>query len=250
MIVRSELNVRPTVRSLIRACAATAIGAVDGIAPWRVAAREWSQDSTADWLTRGTSAIADMTSAPALVQAVMPDFVATLSPYSAAARIFREGLQLTFGRDGKISVPTIFGNPSCAAFVGEGLPIPVVQPPIEPLVTLTPKKITAIVVLTTEMIMSSNIEALMLYAVSRSIGIALDDALLDGEAGDNIRPAGVRYGVVPLTASAAPDPSAALTEDIENLFNDINDVATKAPLFVTRRGRAVTAELTSRHGLG
>src|SRR5262252_5469945 len=118
---------------------------------------------------------------PALVQTVMPDFVATLASRSAAASIFEQGLQLAFDGAGAISVPTILGNSAYASFVAEGAPIPVQQGHVEPLVTLTPKKLAAIVVLTTEMVRSSNIEALMLDALIRSVGLELDKALLDDQ---------------------------------------------------------------------
>jgi hypothetical protein len=74
--------------------------------------------------------------------------------------------------------------------------------------------------------------------------------LLDDVVGNGVPPAGVRYGVTPLTASAAPDPSSALTEDIETLYTAVRDAAFRLPLLVTSRVRAITAEQTLRHGLG
>src|SRR5262252_1323883 len=174
-------GILPSVTSLVRACCAAAISAYDRTRPEDVARREWSADSIVPWLLRSPSSPASMATIPALVQTVMPDFVATLASRSAAASIFEQGLQLAFDGAGAISVPTILGNSAYASFVAEGAPIPVQQGHVEPLVTLTPKKLAAIVVLTTEMVRSSNIEALMLDALIRSVGLALDKALLDDQ---------------------------------------------------------------------
>jgi hypothetical protein len=131
-----------------------------------------------------------MIGAPALLRTVMPEFVATLATKSTAAQIFREGLQLLFDGAGMISVPTLLGDPSYAAFVKEGDPAPVVQGVVEPLVTMTPFKLAAIVVITAEMLRSSNAEAILLDGMMRSAGMALDKALFDSNPGDASRPAG------------------------------------------------------------
>jgi hypothetical protein len=54
---------------------------------------------------------------------------------------------------------------------------------------LEPRKLAAIVTLTEEMLASSNAEALVTDAVTRSVGLALDAALFDAVAGDDTRPA-------------------------------------------------------------
>lgn len=190
-----------------------------------------------------------MTNALPLAQTIVPDFVASLTAQSAAARIFREGLQLSFGRAGQIAVPTLEGDPSFAAFVQEGYPIPVVQAQFEPLTILTPHKLAAVVVLTSEMVQSSNVEALMQDALKRAAGLALDKALLDDVAGDATRPAGLRYGIPPLTASTAPDPVAALMTDIETLHRAVAPVTAGDAIFVMSPTRALMAGLRSQHGL-
>jgi hypothetical protein len=135
---------RPAVRSLVRACASTAIGALDRTSAARVVAREWSDDRGAEWLTRGAVNITDTASAPPLIQTVMPDIMATLAPTSVAARLFREGLQLKFDRAGNIAVPTILGDSAYASFVQEGKPIPVPITNVEPLTFLAPDNIASV----------------------------------------------------------------------------------------------------------
>jgi len=187
-------------------------------------------------------------SAP-LVQTVLLDFMATLAPRSAAAQIFREGLQLTFGRDGQISVPTIIGDPSLAAFVRESWPIPVVQPHVEPLISLTPHKIACIIVLTAEMVRSSNVEALVTDALVRSASMALDAALLDANPGTEARPPGLRYDLPPVAADASPDPVAAMITDFTNLYLAVAPAAARPPIYVSSLARTAKAEISSPHGL-
>jgi len=245
------LVTRPSVRSLVRACAAAAIGVIDRSLPVNALAKEWPHDDGAKWLlTRAPSAPTDMNNAPALVQQIMPDFVSTLATASAAARIFKEGLLLRFDHAGRIAVPTLLGSPSYAAFVAESGAIPVAQGHIEPLVFLTPRKIAVIVVLTAEMIKSSNAESLIRDALIRSAGLTLDTVMFDANPGDTARPPGLRYNVSPLTASTATDKSTALLDDVETLHLDLEPVTPKSPaLYVMSPTRAVMAELRSPHGL-
>jgi hypothetical protein len=249
---RANVNIaRPSVRSLVRACASIAIGALDRTPARSVAANEWRHDDGARWLLeRAAGASMDISQAPGIVQTVMPDFVSTLATASAAAQIFKEGLMLTFDRAGKIAVPTLLGNPSYAAFVGEGGAIPVMQGKVEPLVFLVPYKLAVIVVLTEEMVRSSNIENLLRDALFRSAGLALDAVMFDSQPGDASRPPGLRYNVAPLTGSTAPDSTTALLNDIEALHNDIEAVTPTHPaIYVMSPTRAVMAELRSPHGL-
>jgi len=246
--VPTELPSAP-VRSLVRACAASAIAIYDRARPEEVARREWSRDSLVPWLLRTPSSPATMAATPALVRTIMPNLITALAARSAAARIFREGLELNFDGAGKISVPTLLGNSAYATFVAESDGIPVQQGHVEPLVTLTPTKVAAIMVLSSEMVRSSNIEALVRDALIRSVGLALDAALLDDVAASSSRPAGLRFGVTPATASTAPDPVAALMSDIETLHRTVAPVSDTDPIFIASTTRSRIADLRSQHGL-
>jgi hypothetical protein len=249
--VKEFVTSRPSVKSLVRACAAAAIGALERVPATKIAKREWNYDPGVEWLvSKSPSMPLEIADAPTIVQTVMPDFIATLSSqYVAAARIFKEGLQLSFGRAGTIAVPTIFGDPSLAAFVQEGYPIPVVQPNVEPLTTLTPYKIAAIVVLTTEMVQSSNVEVLMNDVLARSVGLALDKVLLDNQPAAPERPAGLRYGITSIAADSSPDPVAAMVADISNLLTTLAPIIARPPILVQSGARTMTAQLLSHHGL-
>jgi hypothetical protein len=248
-VIKDFSAVRPTTKSLVRACAAYGIAAFDRTPPAKIVNREWSHDGTAEWLVRAATVPADTSNTPAIVRTVIPEFISTLAAQSVAARLFKEGLQLSFDGAGNIAVPTLLGDSTYASFVKEGDPIPVAQGKTEPLVTLTPRKLAVIVVMTVEMIRSSNIETLMLDALTRSVALALDTALFDANPDNGARPAGIRYGVTALTASSAPDPIAALMSDIETLHTATEAVTATHPVIVMSPTRALMANLRSTIGL-
>jgi hypothetical protein len=249
-IIKQDFSAaRATVKSFTRACAASAIAAYDKQSPLKIVTREWSEDRTAEWLVRAATTPADMTNTPALVRTVIPEFISLLASQSVAARLFKEGLQLSFDGAGTLAVPTLLGDSSYATFTKEGGAIPLVQGVTEPLVTLMPRKLATLIALTSEMIRSSNIEALMLDALTRSAALALDTVLFDANPDDGARPAGIRYGITELAASSAPDPVAALMSDIETLHTATEAVTATHPILVMSPTRALMANLRSTVGL-
>ena len=243
------ITTTPAVKCLVQACAAAAIGALDRTPAERVAKREYSNDRGVEWLLRGPSQVLDTASAPPLARTIVADVITAITPSSVAAKLFREGLQLSFDRAGTIAVPTLLGDMAYSGFVAEGKPIPVVETPLEPLVMIEPRKLATIVVLTSEMVRSSNIEVLITDGLVRSTSLALDRALFDDLAGDAARPAGLRHGVTPLAASTAPEPVAALMQDIENIRRAVGEIASAHPIYVMSKTRALLAQLRSTHGL-
>jgi len=246
--VRDVPESRSAVRSLIRALTAMALEHYRGIPAGKIAQQRWSGDQGAAYLARAATQPADLAGTAALVRRLMPEFVQALASQSAAAKIFQDGLQLSFGRDGQISVPTLLGDPTLASFVQEGWPIPVVQGAVQPLTTITPKKLACVIVLTAEMVASSNVEALVEDALFRSMALALDKVLLDSNVGDASRPAGLRAGIAAITPDPSPDSLAALINDISNLYLQVAPVSFGPPLFITSLARSLTAQLLLPHG--
>jgi hypothetical protein len=247
-IVEKEIETpRLPVTGLVRACAVKAIAALDGSSPLKVLQSSWPRDNFADLIIRAPVSPTDLSSP--LVRAIMPAFLATLAPASAAAKLFTSGLRLSFDGAAEINVPTIIANPSVAAFAASAAPRPVAQLFIEPLITLTPHNLDAIVVLTNEMLRSSNVEAFMRDALIRASALALDQAFFDVNPSSNSRPAGVRNGIAALTASPAPDALAALISDIETLNGAVVAVTPMHPVFIMSIKRLLTAQLLSPHGL-
>jgi len=95
---------------------------------------------------------------------------------------------------------------------------------------------------------SSNAEALVLDALTRSVALTLDKALLDTTPATAARPAGLRYNIPAITPDPSPDSLAALTNDISNLFFQVALTATRHPFYVTSLARSLTAQLLLPHG--
>jgi HK97 family phage prohead protease len=176
-----------------------------------------------EWQTKAASAPAMTTVvgwAAELVQQIVIDFMATLSPKSVFPRLSGAGLTLTFGRTGKIIIPTRSRTPTIAgSFVGEGLPIPVRQGAFTSQ-TLTPKKMAVITTWTKELDEHSvpAIEGLMRDAIQVDTAVSLDSVLLDTNAATVVRPPGILNGVSGLTPTAGGGFNA-LVGDIKQLTN-------------------------------
>jgi HK97 family phage prohead protease len=174
-----------------------------------------------DWATRAATAPAMTTVtgwAAELVQQIVVDFMALLLPKSIFPRLSAMGLSLTFGRNGKIIIPTRSITPTIAgSFVGEGAPIPVRQGAFTSQ-TLTPKKMAVITTWTREISEHSipAIEGLLRNAIQEDTAVSLDAVLLDANAATVIRPAGILNGVTALTATTGGG-FAALVGDIKQL---------------------------------
>lgn len=139
-----------------------------------------------------------------LVQQINADLMPTLMPSSVYPRLSGMGLKLTFGRNGRINVPTRSATPTVAgSFVGEGAPIPVRQAAFTSQL-MTPKKMAVITTWTREMDEHSvpAIEGLLRNAINEDTAISIDTVLLDATAASAIRPAGLRNGVTGLTPTA------------------------------------------------
>jgi HK97 family phage prohead protease len=176
-----------------------------------------------EWQTKAASAPAMTTVvgwAAELVQQIVVDFMATLTPKSVFPRLSGAGLSLTFGRNGKIIIPTRSRTPTIAgSFVGEGLPIPVRQGAFTSQ-TLTPKKMAVITTWTKELDEHSvpAIEGLMRDAIQMDTAMSLDAVLLDANAATVVRPPGILNGVSGLTPTAGGG-FTALVADIKQLTN-------------------------------
>jgi phage head maturation protease len=139
-----------------------------------------------------------------LVQQIVTDLMPTLLPSSVFPSLSAMGLKLSFGRNGRIIIPTRNVTPTVAgSFVGEGQPIPVRMAGFSSQ-TLVPKKMAVISTWTREMDEHSipAIEGLLRDAIQQDTAISIDTVLLDINPATAIRPAGLRNGVTGLTPTA------------------------------------------------
>jgi hypothetical protein len=154
--------------------------------------------------------------AGALGRSLVEDLIATIGQVGAGARLLQSGLQFVFDSAATLYVPALQATASLAAFVGEMQPIGV-HDLVSSSVALVPRKLATIAALTREMIESSNAEAFVTSALSQSVGLSLDNVLFDANPATSVRPAGLRYNIAALTASAATDPHAAMIQDLTKL---------------------------------
>lgn len=111
-----------------------------------------------------------------LVQQIVVDFMALLMPKSIFPRLSGYGLSLSFGRNGKIVIPTRARTPTIAgSFVGEGQPIPIRQGAFASQ-TLVPKKMAVITTWTREIDEHSvpAVEGLLRNAIQEDTAVSLD----------------------------------------------------------------------------
>jgi hypothetical protein len=168
-----------------------------------------------DWAVRAASAPATSFTtgwAAELIQQIVVAFMETLMPKSVFPRLSGAGLSLTFGRNGRIIIPTRSRTPTIAgSFVGEGMPIPVRQGQFTSQ-TLTPKKMAVITTWTREIDEHSvpAIEGLLRNAIGEDTAISLDSVLLDANPATLVRPPGILNGVAGLTPTAGGGFNAAV----------------------------------------
>jgi HK97 family phage prohead protease/HK97 family phage major capsid protein len=211
----------------------------------------------ADLVNRTASAPAMTTVtgwAAELVQQVWVAMMPTLMPDAVLTRLAARGLALSFGRAGKINIPTRSRTPSIAgSFVGEGQAIPVRQGAFTSQ-ALTPKKMAVITTWTREMDEHSipAIEGILREAIQVDTSVAVDSVLIDANPATVIRPAGLLNGIAALTATAGGG-LAALIGDLKLLigtlaastYGNIRD-----PVWLMNPGNVLSASLASAANTG
>ncbi|QIG97764.1 phage major capsid protein [Bradyrhizobium sp. 6(2017)] len=210
-----------------------------------------------DWAVKAATAPAMATVvgwAAELVQQMNIGFMETLMPKSIYPRLSAAGLNLSFGTNGKIVVPTRALTPTIAgSFVGEGLPIPVRQGLFTSQV-LTPKKMAVITTWTREISEHSvpAIEGLLRNAIQEDTAISLDSVLIDSNPATTIRPAGILNGITPLTPTAGGGFNA-LVGDIKQISGQLL-TATKGnvrtPVWLMNPQQVNSAGLVAAPGAG
>jgi hypothetical protein len=194
--------------------------------------------------TKATSAPAMTTTtgwAAELLAKLIADAGDALGAASSAVSVMQKGLLLNWGNYGQISVPAFVASANNAGFVQEGSPIPVRQL-ASTAAMLNVFKVASISVMSREMMESSNAEALISDALTRSCALAIDAVFFSSNAAvSNTSPAGILNGISTTTASNNTDLFEAFSEDASNLINAVSAVGGNGPfILVTNPGRAVT----------
>jgi len=153
-----------------------------------------------------------------LAQQVWTAPMELLMPNGILTRLAPRGMSLSFGRAGRINIPTRSRTPTIAgSFVAEGSAIPVRQGAFTTQF-LIPKKLGVITSYTREMSIHSvpAIEGILREAIQIDTTVAVDSVLIDANAATATRPAGLLNGIAALTATSGGG-FAAVVGDIKQL---------------------------------
>jgi len=214
----------PRLTPLVRATICIARAAMQRSSlPGQVARELYAGDRDVELVLRAAVGTATLTNTSALTQ-IAKAFLDTLVPVSAGADLLGRGIRLSFDGAASIALPNL--TIPTADFVGEGVPIPVVQATTSAGASITPHKIAVITSLTGEMIRSGNAEQLVRQVLIDSTGPALDKVLLSATAAASDRPAGILNGIAGLTpAASGPAKGELLVTDIQALAAAVAPVA-------------------------
>ncbi|MGB8529357.1 MAG: hypothetical protein WCD75_21450, partial [Rhodoplanes sp.] len=204
-------------------------------------------DPIAPLVLRAASQPAMLATDTALGRSVVADLIATIGPGGAGTRVLQSGLQLTFDSAGAIYVPGLEATADRVSFVREGAPIPVHGFSATGAL-LEPRKLAVITALSAEMIAGSNAEALVTDALTRATSLAIDAALFDDVASDEVRPAGLRYAIAASAASASTNPDEPMIADLSALAATVSVIGGPI-MFVTAPGRAAVISLRAQREL-
>jgi hypothetical protein len=204
-----------------RACFATFLAAQKSVggfgveaAALRIAAERWPDDYATPLLLEQKAAVSGATTTdptwagPAAASGVS-DYIASLAPISAAARLMNAGLRLSLDGQTSLLIPQRTGLPaSDVAWVAEGQPAPVRRTTLSTTELGPPRKLMCEVVLTRELARHSQAEAVFTQLLKEDCALSLDAALFSAAAATTARPAGLLAGVTPIAAASGGGTSA------------------------------------------
>ena len=246
---------------LVHAGVCVAFAKANGIMPDQARLKIYGEDEATkvvlEWTQRAAAAPAMTTVtgwATELVQQIYADLLSLLMAKSVFPRFAAKGMTLSFGRAGKIVMPSRSRTPSVAgSFVGEGMAIPVRQGAFVTQ-TFIPKKLAVITTFTREMSEHSipAIEGVLRDAIQEDTAVAIDSVLLDANPATTIRPAGLLNGVSVTTATAGGGVTAIIG-DIKSLVNALT-VATygniRSPVWLMNPSDMLSASMAMTPNTG
>lgn len=235
---------------LERACVAAAKHATlpfSGTSVDDIIRTSWTEGADITGLIlRGVSSPATSTNstwAASLATSAVSDFVSSLGPISAGAKLLDAAVRVDLTGINSISFPSRSGaiDPAAVQWVVEGAPIPVGQFAVTS-ATLGPmRKLGILTALTRETAEHGSGETILTTLLRESAALALDTSLFSNVAASSSRPAGLLNGVSALPAAANGD-DAAMSSDLTALANAISDESTGIA-FVMHPGQAFAARL-------
>jgi Phage capsid family len=180
------------------------------------AREEWG-DHTTEVILRAATTQATITDpgwAGSLARAATGDFVASLAPISAGARLIAQGVRVPLDDYQQVNIPQRVGaiDPSAVGWVVEGKSVPVVQFALGSKALGPVRKLAGIPVVTRELAESSAAEEVIAQVLRENTAMSLDASLFSDAAATTARPAGLLNGVTPLTPTTGGDEAAMLAD--------------------------------------
>jgi hypothetical protein len=187
--------------------------------------RAWRDDGDADVILRAASSPLSTTTG-GFPQIASTRVLPMLAPDSASAKLLAMGANLDLTGIATIKIPYIggAGRPSQPAFIQEGSPIPVTDLSTSA-ATLGPTCKIAIAAAVSMELQEASAEtaaSVISQALAISAAQAMDAALFSANAATAIAPAGILFGVPPITSAGGAGGPAGVAEDLGLLADRIS----------------------------
>lgn len=163
-------------------------------------------------------------------------YLADLAPQSAIATLMTRGLVATVPIGRAVVTPARVGGPVARSWVGEGAPIPVSTFTFGG-ISVTPYKLGVLTVLSRELVLRASGEVVLNAVLRDDAAATLDGAYLNDDAATGASPAGLLYGVSPLTSAGE------IWRDLAQLAAAVGAGGSGELVFITGPGRAAAANL-------
>jgi hypothetical protein len=251
------MKMPPTMGELSRAKTANALVRAAYVAAWGIASGNsdfgdafpapYNDDAVVQRLlnppkTRAATTLTTTTSAPDLAGLAVTGFVESLSPLSAAVRLFALGARVSMAGSQLLAIPRRSGLPSSSrAWIAEGAPHPVIQYSLEAASMGPVRKLQFGAVLSRETVMVGG-EPVVALLLREDASASLDASVFDASAASATRPAGLLNGISP-TAGAAGGGSAAMLADLGTLSAAVVALGGSDVTYVANPTQALAARL-------
>jgi hypothetical protein len=183
----------------------------------------WPDDrETINLLTKADSMPANITTGvwgSTFAGTAVGEFISSLAPTSAAAKLIAAGLRLPLNGVQQVLLPrSTAATPAADAdWAGPGDPIGMFQGATETVQLGPPKKLAALLTASREMLEYSGGEQILGTMLREKVSATLDKSLFDDTAAGATRPAGLLNGVTPINASTATATRDKMIEDFAAL---------------------------------
>jgi Phage capsid family len=179
--------------------------------------RKWRPRAATEIILRAASTQATITDpgwAGSLARAATGDFVASLAPISAGAKLIAQAPRVTLDGYRQINIPQRVGVilPDQVGWVQEGKPIPVLQFALGNKALGPFRKLAGVAVVTRDLAESSAAQEVITQVLRENTAMSLDAALFSNAAATAARPPGILNGVAALPAATGGDEAAMMAD--------------------------------------